>query len=60
MRGREGERAQQAGERGELGEEGRLVLEAAQVEQNAARFDAPDDRDRQCPQRAGECLDGSA
>src|SRR6516225_12426817 len=44
----------------QLAEEGWLVLKTAQIEQNATRFDAPDDRNRQCPQPAGERLDGSA
>ena len=50
----------QVGQRRKLGDELRLVLETAQVEKDAARLDAPDDRDRQPPQGAGQCLDRGA
>src|SRR3984893_1180517 len=48
------------GKRGKLLEECRLVLEAAQIEKDTARLDAPDDRDRQRPQGAGQYLDRGA
>jgi len=38
-------------------EECRLVLKTAQIEKDTARLDAPDDRDRQRPQGAGQYLD---
>src|ERR1700730_7147026 len=48
------------GKRGKLLEECRLVLETAQIEKDTARLDAPDDRDRQRPQGAGQYLDRGA
>jgi hypothetical protein len=44
----------------ELRDERRFVFQAAQIQNDAAHFDAADNRDRQCSQVARQSLDGAA